>query len=65
MSFLKGLRDDTAGGDRYGGGGGRDGSGLPKGPSGESFVFATGIEGSYPTIDHGAVRRDLFEETDH
>jgi hypothetical protein len=65
MSFLKTLRDDLGSGDAFGGGGGRDGSGLPGGATGERFAFATGIEGSYPTIEHGAVRRDLFDETDH
>jgi beta-glucosidase/6-phospho-beta-glucosidase/beta-galactosidase len=65
MSFLKSLRDDVGGGDQYGGDGGRDGSGLPQGAAGEHFAFATGIEGSYPTINNGAVRRDLFEETAH
>jgi beta-glucosidase/6-phospho-beta-glucosidase/beta-galactosidase len=28
-------------------------------------MFATGIECSYPTIDHGKTRRDLLLETDH
>jgi len=65
MSFLNRLRSDLGGGDQYGGDRGRDGSGLPDGPAGQSFVFATGIEGSYPTIENGAVRRDLFEETGH
>jgi beta-glucosidase len=29
------------------------------------FMFATGIEGSYPTIDNGRVRRDQLEECGH
>ncbi len=59
----KGDGDDP--GDEFGGGAGRDGSGLPEGPIGQSFLFATGIECSYPTIDHGQVRRDLLEEAGH
>jgi beta-glucosidase/6-phospho-beta-glucosidase/beta-galactosidase len=59
----KGDGDDA--GDEFGGGAGRDGSGLPDGPIGESFAFATGIECSYPTIDNGRVRRDLLAETGH
>ena len=52
-------------GDEYGGGAGRDGSGLPDGHLSSSFMFATGIECSYPTIDFGKVRRDLLEECGH
>jgi hypothetical protein len=55
---------DEAGG-AFGSGAGRDGSGLPEGPIGKSFAFATGIECSYPTIRAGSVRRDLLAETDH
>ncbi|GAA4016895.1 family 1 glycosylhydrolase [Hymenobacter fastidiosus] len=51
-------------GDQYGGAGGQDGSGLPSGDPG-NFMFATGIECSYPTIDHGKTRRDLLAECDH
>jgi beta-glucosidase/6-phospho-beta-glucosidase/beta-galactosidase len=29
------------------------------------FMFATGIENSYPTIDHGRTRRDQMEECGH
>lgn len=29
------------------------------------FMFATGIEGSYPTIEHGHVRMDEFEKCKH
>ena len=51
-------------GDEYGGRRGHDGSGLPlKNPG--NFMFATGIECSYPTIDHGATRRDLLQECGH
>ena len=32
---------------------------------GSSFIFATGIECSYPTIDHGSWRRDEMASTGH
>ncbi len=51
-------------GDQYGGAKGSDGSGLPSGSPG-NFMFATGVECSYPTIGHGSVRRDLLEECGH
>ena len=51
-------------GDEYGGAAGSDGSGLPDG-SPLHFMFATGIECSYPTIENGRVRRDLLEECGH
>ena len=53
---VRGDGDDA--GDEFGGGAGQDGSGLPAGELGDSFMFATGIECSYPTIDHGRIRRD-------
>jgi beta-glucosidase/6-phospho-beta-glucosidase/beta-galactosidase len=40
------------------------GEGLPTGASG-NFMFATGIECSYPTIEHGKLRRDQLEECGH
>ncbi|RXJ44370.1 family 1 glycosylhydrolase [Gelidibacter gilvus] len=51
-------------GDQYGGAGGKDGSGLPQNNPG-NFMFATGIECSYPTIDKGKTRRDLLKECHH
>lgn len=51
-------------GDEYGGGAGRNGSGLPTGDAGD-FMFATGIECSYPKVQNGTVRRDLLEECGH
>ncbi len=51
-------------GDQYGGGSGHDGSGLPKKNAG-NFMFATGIECSYPTIKNGTIRRDLLAECGH
>jgi beta-glucosidase/6-phospho-beta-glucosidase/beta-galactosidase len=51
-------------GDQFGGAAGESGSGLPEDNAG-SFLFATGIECSYPTIHHGKLRRDLLEECGH
>jgi len=51
-------------GDEHGGGAGHDGSGMPSGKAG-NFMFATGIECSNPTIDHGRTRRDLLAECGH
>ncbi|HEY0865751.1 MAG TPA: family 1 glycosylhydrolase [Fimbriimonas sp.] len=50
-------------GDEHGGAAGRDGSGLPT-DSPRNFMFATGIECSYPKIA-GGIRRDLLEECGH
>ncbi|MBC8075030.1 MAG: family 1 glycosylhydrolase, partial [Chloroflexales bacterium] len=58
------LGDGDYAGDQYGGAAGNDGSGLPI-DSPLNFMFATGIECSYPTIDHGKTRRDMLEECDH
>ena len=55
------------GGDQFGGAAGTDGSGLPDGYKG-NFLFATGIECSYPTIkakNGRTIRRDLLEECGH
>ena len=60
---VRGDGDDP--GDEFGGGAGQDGSGLPAGAVGDSFMFATGIECSNPTIDHGRIRRDQLAETGH
>ena len=51
-------------GDQHGGASGSAGSGLPDGYPG-NFMFATGIECSYPTIRHGHVRRDQLKECGH
>lgn len=51
-------------GDQYGGAGGKIGNGLPENNTG-NFMFATGIECSYPTIRNGKMRRDLLEECNH
>ncbi len=51
-------------GDEHGGANGSTGQGLPSGFAG-NFLFATGIECSYPMIRHGSVRRDLLEECGH
>ncbi|MEZ0607253.1 family 1 glycosylhydrolase [Fibrella sp. WM1] len=51
-------------GDQFGGASGGDGSGLPDG-SPTNFMFATGIECSYPTINGGKTRRDQLRECGH
>ena len=51
-------------GDQHGGAAGSDGSGMPTGGPG-NFMFATGIECSNPTIDHGRTRRDQLLECGH
>jgi beta-glucosidase/6-phospho-beta-glucosidase/beta-galactosidase len=51
-------------GDGQGGAAGATGNGLPTHKPG-NFMFATGIECSYPTIDQGRTRRDLLEECGH
>ncbi|RYE35124.1 MAG: glycosyl hydrolase family protein [Sphingobacteriaceae bacterium] len=67
-SFLSYIQqhhtDGIYAGDEFGGGKGRDGSGLPADNLG-NFMFATGIECSYPTINNGKIRRDLLEECGH
>ncbi len=66
-SFLKIIKDKYPNGypgDQYGGAAGSKGSGLPS-PSPRNFMFATGIECSYPTIEHGKVRRDELAECGH
>jgi hypothetical protein len=59
---VRGDGDDP--GDRHGGATGARGEGLPQ-ASPRNFMFATGIECSYPTIDNGRVRRDVMEECGH
>ena len=51
-------------GDQFGGAAGSHGQGLPT-ASPRNFMFATGIECSYPTIQQGRVRRDLLAECGH
>ena len=60
------LGESDYSGDQYGGASGMDGSGLPDSYRG-NFLFATGIECSYPTIEKNGktVRRDLLEECGH
>ena len=68
VSFLEMVRnahrDGNYAGDEHGGAAGASGVGLPTG-SPSNFWFATGIECSYPTIDHGQTRRDQLEECGH
>jgi beta-glucosidase/6-phospho-beta-glucosidase/beta-galactosidase len=67
-SFLSHIKERFGSGnyegDEFGGARGHDGSGLPTGLPG-NFMFATGIECSYPTIDQGQTRRDLLAECGH
>ncbi len=67
-NFLKLIRekytDGTYLGDQFGGATGATGNGLPTDVAG-NFLFATGIECSYPTIGNGTIRRDLLAECDH
>ena len=51
-------------GDQYGGSDGVSGKGLPL-KSDRNFMFATGIECSYPTIQNKTVRRDQLQECGH
>ena len=65
LGVLERMQADQApDGDRHGGARGEDGRGLPTGGAGD-FMFATGIECSYPTIEGGRLRRDLLEECGH
>ena len=68
MNFLSHIKkhfgDGNYAGDEFGGGAGHTGSGLPTG-SPSNFMFATGIECSYPTIQNGKVRRDQLRECGH
>ena len=67
-SFLdvveRAIGGDNYAGDEFGGARGSDGSGLPLRSPG-NFMFATGIECSNPTIDHGRTRRDQLGECGH
>ena len=56
--------DGNYAGDQHGGATGSSGKGLPDGALGK-FLFATGIECSYPTIGHGRIRRDMLAECGH
>jgi beta-glucosidase/6-phospho-beta-glucosidase/beta-galactosidase len=65
LSIIKKTRGDSNYlGDEHGGAAGLSGSGLPSGANG-NFLFATGIECSYPTIGHGRIRRDQLKECGH
>ncbi|MBC7896245.1 MAG: family 1 glycosylhydrolase [Cytophagaceae bacterium] len=67
QGFLDLVRHDTHSVELYGGGVGADGAdgrGLPV-DTDRNFMFATGIECSYPTIDNGRTRRDMLEECGH
>ncbi|HEX8251146.1 MAG TPA: family 1 glycosylhydrolase [Pyrinomonadaceae bacterium] len=65
LDIIKRVRGDgDYAGDEFGGGRGTDGSGMPTGKPG-NFMFATGIECSYPKIKNGTIRRDLLDECGH
>ncbi|MBE9462648.1 family 1 glycosylhydrolase [Dyadobacter subterraneus] len=65
LDIIKKQRGDSNyAGDEHGGASGESGSGLPNG-SAQNFMFATGIECSAPTINHGKTRRDQLEECGH
>jgi beta-glucosidase/6-phospho-beta-glucosidase/beta-galactosidase len=67
-SFLDIIRRELGNsdyaGDEHGGATGHNGSGLPRGAPG-TFMFSTGIECSYPTIENGRLRRDQMAECGH
>jgi len=64
LDIIKKVKGDDYAGDEYGGAKGKDGSGLPQ-LNARNFMFATGIECSYPTIENGKIRRDQMEECGH
>ena len=64
LQIASGRIEDLRGADRHGGSAGETGRGAPRGGPG-GFLFATGVECSYPTIDHGRTRRDQMEECGH
>lgn len=65
LNIVKRERGDgNYAGDQHGGATGSSGSGLPDGFPG-NFMFATGIECSYPTIRQGRLRRDQLKECGH
>ncbi len=51
-------------GDQHGGASGSDGRGLPL-DNPRNFMFATGIECSYPMVQNGKLRRDEMAECGH
>lgn len=63
-SIKRARGDGNYAGDQHGGARGEDGSGLPSGYSG-NFMFATGIECSYPTVKNNTLRRDQLAECGH
>ncbi len=65
LDIIKKERGDGEySGDEHGGAAGQSGKGMPDG-SPQNFMFATGIECSYPTINNGQIRRDQLEECGH
>ncbi|MEO7521343.1 MAG: family 1 glycosylhydrolase [Gemmatimonas sp.] len=64
LDIIRRSGDANNAGDEFGGAAGSHGQGLPTGEPG-NFMFATGIECSYPTIDGGRLRRDQLAECGH
>ncbi len=64
LSIIAHTPSNEGAGDEFGGAAGSLGRGLPTGDAG-NFMFATGIECSYPTIDNGRIRRDQLAECRH
>ena len=65
LDIIRSVRGDgDYSGDEFGGATSPGGQGLP-GDDGSTFIFATGIECSYPTIGQGKVRRDQLAECGH
>jgi beta-glucosidase/6-phospho-beta-glucosidase/beta-galactosidase len=64
LDIIKRVKGEDYAGDEFGGAKGKDGSGFPT-LSLRNFMFATGIECSYPTIENGKLRRDQMEECGH
>ena len=63
LDILKRARLDASG-DVYGGADGSHGDGLPTGAP-NNFMFATGIECSYPAVGDDHFRRDQLAECGH
>ncbi len=64
LDIIQRTPGNDGAGDEFGGAAGSHGQGLPTGGAG-NFMFATGIECSYPTVGNGRVRRDQLEECRH
>ena len=61
LDLVRRRLGDRYDGDQYGGAAGSDGRGLPAGGRAD-FMFGTGVECSYRTIDGGRTRRSLAQK---